>query len=140
MNKEEKQILLKDICARLPYNICVLHDYDKKFDSGLICYLSKIDLENKQLWAYGIFEPLDIENIKPYLRSISSMTKKEKEEFNKTQNKIAIQWDDYGAPVMYEYAHTIKTFDWLLAHHFDFRGLIKKDLALEAFEGMYKTE
>ena len=39
-----------------------------------------------------------------------------------------------------EYVPTLETFDWLNAHHFDYRGLIEKGLALEAPEGMYKTK
>lgn len=31
-----------------------------------------------------------------------------------------------------------QVIDWLLAHHFDYRGLIPMGLALEATEGMYK--
>lgn len=62
-----------------------------------------------------------MENIKPYLRPMSSMTKEEKKEYNKL-----LCW---RSPK--------KVFDWLNAHHFDYRGLIKKGLALEAPKEMY---
>ena len=65
--------------------------------------------------------------IKPYLRSMSSMTEEEVDEFT--------QFDVYanGEYIMPNY----EVIDWLNAHHFDYRGLIKKDLALEAPKGMY---
>ena len=34
----------------------------------------------------------------------------------------------------------LELLDWLNAHHFDYRNLIGKGLALRAPEGMYKTE
>ena len=64
--------------------------------------------------------------VKPYLRSMSSMTEEEKDEYDKT-----FDWD---------YAIQGTPFDWLNAHHFDHRGLIEKGLAIEASEDMYKTE
>ena len=60
-----------------------------------------------------------IENCKQYLRPMCSMTKEEDNEY------INTMWD---------------AVDWLNAHHFDYRGLIRMGLALEAPEGMYKTE
>lgn len=59
--------------------------------------------------------------IKPYLRSLSSMTNAERDRMRKDINKT----------------HEDIT-DWLDKYHFDYRGLIKKGLALEAPENMYK--
>ena len=42
-------------------------------------------------------------------------------------------------PIPYE-EYIRKISDWLNAHHLDYRGLIEKGLALEAPEGIYKTE
>ena len=63
-------------------------------------------------------------DIKPYLRPMSSMTEDEGVELDNT-----VIMGNYGDDA-----------DWLNAHHFDYRGLIKKGLALEAPEGMYKIE
>ena len=129
MTLEEKELLLKDLCARVPYNT--------RIDGGVEGYII-LDA----IW-YGII----VANIKsglepylPYLRPMSSMTEEEKREYYKTKDKIAVQWDDYGAPIGYEYTYTIKTYDWLNAHHFDYRGLIEKGLALEAPEDMYNIK
>ena len=67
------------------------------------------------------------EYIKPYLRPMSSMTKEELKEFQKLRDIIPLDW--------LPFAH-----DWLLAHHFDYRGLIEKGLALEAPKGMYNIK
>ena len=131
MTQEEKNLLLKDLCGRLLYNVIINCTEDDDKRTNFNCFFTGDmfkDIQNgTAMW-----------NIKPYLRPMSSMTEEEKEEYNKTKDKIAIQWDDYGAPVGYEYAYTIKTFDWLNSHHFDYRGLIKKGLAIEAPEGMYE--
>ena len=130
MEENLKQLLLKDLCARLPYNVvirCTDNDTDYK------CFLTT-NILNELLLNTEYYD------YKPYLRPMSSMTEEEKKECNKTKDKIAVQWDDYGTPVGYEYAYTIKTFDWLLANHFDFRHLIQKGLALGAPNGMYKIE
>jgi hypothetical protein len=88
-------------------------------------------------------------DIKPYLRSLSSMTEEEKKELSKKYNwrigngQIQIRyhsqgcWDDETECLTEEY---IILFDWLNKHHFDYRELIKKGLALEVPEDMYKTK
>ena len=116
MTQEEKQLILKDLCARLPYGVKVhiTHDwfyeeiepYDRRLDCDVIKHLRANEY-----------------TVKPYLRPMSSMTEEEYQEF--------------GYDVL---RYTPREFDWLNAHHFDYRGLIEKGLALEAPEGMYKTE
>ena len=75
----------------------------------------------------------EAEYIKPYLRPLDSMTEEEKEEYHKLTN---IAW---SGPLPF-YALTFDGVDWLNENKFDYRGLIPMDLALEAPEGMYKTE
>jgi len=136
MTKEERELLLKDLCSRLPYGVKFVRDawnYEWDQEMSIVETLEDIDkngyIENTKVYT--------VEDIKPYLRSMSSMTEEEKREYYKTKDKIVVQWDDYGTPIGYEYTYTIKTYDWLNAHYFDYRGLIKKGLALEAPEGMY---
>ena len=86
-------------------------------------------------------------DIKPYLRPISSMTEEEREEwadkFNLAMDELSSILDEKeaedAAPYMFAKSH-FTSIDWLLAHHFDYCGLIERGLALEAPEGMYKTE
>ncbi len=121
MTQEEKELLLKDLCARLPYGvICQMEDKliineSQYYDSTLSERHIELFRNHKDFY------------IKPYLRSMSSMTEEEVDEFT--------QFDVYanGEYIMPNY----EVIDWLNAHHFDYRGLIKKGLALEAPKGMY---
>ena len=70
--------------------------------------------------------------IRPYLRPMSSMTKEEIKDFF-TVRRFEYDADD---KLISKYGNDT---DWLNAHHFDYRGLIEKGLALEAPEGMYKV-
>lgn len=120
MTKEDKQLLLKDLCTRLPYGVKFLREswnFEWDQEMSVIDMLEDIDkdgyVNNTKVYT--------IEDIKPYLRSLSSMTEEEKEELR------TIKWT--------KLEHY--TVDWLNAHHFDYRGLIEKGLALEAPKVMY---
>ena len=122
MTQEDKNLLLKDLSGRIPYNVKVQTPDGDTVELYSIGNCEMDDTKTR-LFINGGYYP-DI--VKPYLRSMSSMTEEEKEEYDKT-----FDWDYFiqGTP-----------FDWLNAHHFDYRGLIEKGLALKAPEGMYKTE
>ena len=141
MSKEEKELLLKDLCARLPYGVQVAEDNEW---IGTLMSLDPFDLDYTSVYVklkgsekQQSYFPSEI---KPYLRPMSSITEEETKEFRATKDKIPIQHDEYNNPIGYESAYTLKSFDWLNAHHFDYRNLIGKGLALEASEGMYKME
>lgn len=125
MKKEERQLLLKDLSARLPYNPMVhIHDLDTT-DYENYLYADYLD----SMMSYSI-------RLKPYLRPMSSMTKEEEKEYRKTMDKYISNSDDFSKYI--EYSWTIDTFDFLNAHHFDYRDLISKGLAFEAPKDMYK--
>ena len=130
MTQQEKQLLLKDLCARLPYSVYVT---TKKYYQLM---LIGIDLtpygDVIKLYGNMDFEDATPEDIKPYLRSLLSMTEDEKEE----QSKIVMQ--SMSCSLDNSESATTTLNDWLLSKHFDVRGLISKGLALEAPEGMYK--
>ena len=120
---EDKQLLLKDICARLPYGVFMTNKKLRKTFYPLTCDDLK-DATFDDEWD-------DI----PYLRPMSSMTDEERKEYNDiVKNTI----DFYDCPKSEEICFFTILIDWLNAHHFDYRGLIEKGLALEAPEGMYK--
>ena len=125
MKKEERQLLLKDLSARLPYNPMVhIHDLNTTdYDN----YLYADDLDS--MMSYSI-------RLKPYLRPMSSMTKEEEKEYRKTMDKYISNSDDFSKYT--EYSWTIGIFDFLNAHHLDYRGLIPMGLAFEAPKDMYK--
>ena len=125
MTQEEKQLLLKDLCGRLPYEVKV--EAVPYADPQILCTIDPIRKEFR--FDFGGYKNIFATNwvgeeysiVKPYLRPMSSMTEEEDNELN------SARMGRYGEDV-----------DWLNAHHFDYRGLIEKGLALEAPEGMYK--
>lgn len=125
MTNEQEQLLIKDLCARLPYGVKIhikpsLETGEDGVDDQI---LEAVDLGYNVFNAYSVM-PTDV---KPYLRPMTSMTSEEKEEY---------------AFLLYDCGIGIKGIthctDWLNAHHFDYRGLIEKGLALEAPKGMYE--
>ena len=126
MTQEDKELLLKDLCARLPYGVkCENYNHidgrnvfkvtDIR-DNGYICGT----VNNHYCWA--VFDPLEL---KPYLFPLSSMTEEQKM-FLKQQNWcIAISTSGTVET-------TIEGIDWLNKNHFDYRGLIEKGLAIDA--------
>ena len=123
MTQEEKNLLLKDLLCRVLYGVKV--DYHTNiFTLGYNLYLNNGDVafENYPM----LYSLENIESVKPYLRPMSSMTNEEWEDFNNCRGV-----DGVLMPISNE-------LDWLNEHHFDYRGLIEKGLALKAPEGMYK--
>ena len=116
MTQEEKDLLFKDLCARLPYHTRVkVLLKDGTTEEGAL------DLQHN----YGdvlqdAFYYNKIKDIKPYLRPMSSMTEEEK--FMYEGLMIGIDNISYMLDVI----------DWLNKNHFDYRGLIEKGLAIDA--------
>lgn len=136
---EEKQLLLKDLCARLPYGVKIeitAHnlDYEKDFGRVVIADVCSIQTAKDDdgnlfpcvITCYDKYKTQgnDVESIKPYLRPMSSMSEEEREYYFVVRGKV------FSGIIEAE-------TDWLNAHHFDYRGLIEKGLALEAPEDMY---
>ncbi len=136
MTQEEKQLLTKDIFGRVLTGIKV----DYKGQAFTLGYNLCLEEGNVAFESYPMKFYLEgIETIKPYLRPMSSMTEKEKDEFDKLMNLVEERCINAYGKGGYTLAFT-ELNDWLNAHHFDYRGLIKNGLALEAPEDMYKTE
>ena len=126
MTQEEKQLLLQDLCGRLPYKPKIqwdCADYDLLALENCEPLLARIIDDSP--YSYAISKPLD--EIKPYLRPMSSMTEEEVDEFT--------QFDVYSESeyIMPNY----DAIDWLNKKMFDYHGLIEKGLAIEAPEEMY---
>lgn len=126
MTKEEKQLLLKDLCTRLPYGVKLryVEDLVVKKESHIIT-LNNIYLE------HILNGDADI---KPYLRPMSSMSEEEQRTLDSMCNGVEMVSRLSGLK-MFD-----KAFDWLYSKHLDIHGLIEKGLALEAPEDMYKNE
>lgn len=119
MTQEEKQLLLKDICARLPYNVIInCEGRGIKYKCFLTTDILNEILLNQEYYDY-----------KPYLRPMSSMTEEEWKEYRPLCNNVLL--------MRYSVSNHYPVTDWLLAHHLDFRRLIEKGLAIEAPDDMY---
>ena len=136
MTQENKELLLKDLCTRSFYGVmCDRLGQAKKLLSVSPDKLYCIELDN------GEYTPskYKVEDVKPYLRPMSSMTEEEKKEWHDTFDSVqdyVPEADDYDDN--WHEQPGIESYDWLNEHHFDYRGLIPMGLALEALEGMYK--
>ena len=116
MTQNEKDLLLKDLCARLPYGVKVRYSSYEKF---ITCTLQAIDYvyNNVDLWSKdACFNPVNISKIKPYLFPLSSMTWEQECQYREV---IASSLNHY------------EVYDWLNKNHFDYRNLIGKNLAID---------
>ena len=113
-NGNTKELLIKDLSSRLPYDVKVL--YDNKVFS--IDYVSSIYEEIKLDTCDNY--TLDVSDVKPYLFPLSSMTEEEKLMYE----GLMIGIDNIS--------YMLDVIDWLNSHHFDYRGLIEKGLAIDA--------
>jgi len=113
MTEEEKDLLLKDLCSRLPYGVkCHFKYGSAEGDITLSCIDNNV-ARFEYGWHGRFHVSIDANYIKPYLRPMSSMTE---EEYNFIYNGHAIFW------IIEDYCNK---------HHLDYRGLIEKGLAIE---------
>ena len=138
MTREQKDLLIKDLSARLPYGVIVK-------DRNGIHELTPGNTEFTDLFNNNKC------NIKPYLRPISSMTEKEvtklfdilnldkenETEWLKVNDSNIIRLFTQEGKDFYEIAEAI---DYLYSIHVDFRGLLWENLAIEAPEDMYNIK
>lgn len=115
MTQEDKQLLFKDLCMRLPYGV--------KFNYG---GYSRFDYTLEIMTSTSINDDFPIGDCKPYLRPLFSMTEEERIAYlnacdNEMEENVLVQPRYSG-------------IDWLNEHHFDYRGLIEKGLAIEVTE------
>lgn len=146
MTQEEKQLLLRDLCARLPYGVNVLADMDKEFEGGCIGVVVSIqpyvgkkypELKGQFLiYQKSSLSPMLIDEVRPYLRPMSSMSSKEWVEYCDACVEDEKSWVWAGKE--YKFTPVTHREEFLNSHHFDYRGLIPMGLALEAKEGMYE--
>ena len=141
MKQEDKDLFIKDICARIPYGVvgkCELDaSYDTSFDTifqthkfdavisgfkadSLFVYPLIEDRDEQEFANEEVANGIDILDFKPYLLPMSSMTEAEKLMYE----GLMIGTDNIS--------YMLDVVDWLNARHFDYRGLIEKSLALDA--------
>jgi hypothetical protein len=135
MKLEDKELLFKDLCARLPYSTLCYCKWTKDAPngtSGCVQEVSTYLLEELMIIDDQNYE-CQICEIKPYLRPMSSMTDEEYEQYRKFSYYGAAGYrnNDYKEMVA---TPSFEKMDFLNAHHFDYRGLIEKGLAIAVTE------
>ena len=117
LNTFDKELLLKDICARLPYGVKIQVPYED--GSGYF---------DETVWEVNNDGPfhvngwgIEYEYVKPYLFPLSSMTEEQEKEYN-----------DLNCYELGCFPHSEEALDYLTKNHFDYRGLIEKGLAIDA--------
>ena len=131
MTQKEKQILLQDLCARLPYGVKVAYLFwdERKGEEYIVpMTVYSVNADGYMELIGDVDEEgghVEIDKYLMYLRPMSSMTDKERFEYlnvcgNEMENALS--------------SPRYSGIDWLNAHHFDYRGLIPKGLAIEVTE------
>ena len=118
MTQEEKELLLKDLCCRLPYGVKGVITYDK---SNTTFTVEGID---NNILHLSDAEECYVEDFKPYLRPMESMTKEEFEEFNNLLETSFYLFTDIKLL-------SLAQLEWLNKNHFDYMRLIDDDLAID---------
>lgn len=117
MKQEDKDLLLKDLCARLPYGVKVLYE-NEIFEIEYVCPMyEEVKLNNHVNWTIGIDE------VKPYLFPLSSMTLEQ----SKIYHELIGGMFETSALINFEVLE-----DFFHKNHFDYRGLIPMGLAIDA--------
>lgn len=132
MKAEDKELLFKFLSENLPYGLNVLEDLDKTFDGGAIGELKTVTYIHGEPHIYTNHSliPINMEEIRPYLRTFSSMTEDEKREFVK-QNCMK-EFHSVDADCILYFTHNC--INWLRENHFDYMNLIPRGLAIAVTE------
>ena len=140
MTQEHKEILIRDLCGRLPYGVKAYikkwSKLDMKYYEGVYT-VESIDtslntiIADSERSCVEVIVGYDDYEIKPYLLPLSSMTEEQKKEYGKvcdldTEILSKHPMDGTPFPALYN------SQDWLNKNHFDYRGLIPMGLAIDA--------
>ena len=149
----DKELLLKDLCARLPYGVKVgTTDNDGSLENVWDTLWFNTFTEDVKL-THSIEDAdkiIDISETKPYLFPLSSMTEEQLNDFYATIRPVIeealdawkndkTEYEGERPITLQDIKPDIVTVNWMLKNHFDYRGLIEKSLALDATNlGIYE--
>ena len=126
MTQEDKELLLSDLCARIPYYVKCNYNNIYNNHNGTL-----MSINNNRVTIDGICK--DIVDVKPYLFPMSSMTEEQKNDFfNCCYNAEQEASKFSNGKLKFVYDYEIVKIDWFNKNHFDYRGLIEKGLAIDA--------
>ena len=130
MTKEDKDLLLRDLCSRLPYGVKMNHIADDEYSPNTLIGIAKdmITLE-----GLGGYECVNVEHYKPYLFPLSSMTPEQRKEYESLCIEKTSECNDlYDIVFAKDYYDTIESIEFLYKNHIDIKGLIPKGRAIDA--------
>ena len=135
MTQEQKQLLLIDLCGRLPYGVKCQVQEDEFTYIGTLCKL-EIDNANGNLLDFeesvsGLEWQVYISEVKPYLFPLSSMTEEQRKEYDSIiYHSVELHYDRYYEVIDVDSFKELQDFYHI--NHLDYRGLIPMDLAIDA--------
>ena len=129
MKQEDKDLLLKDLCARLPYRVKYMDLWNPDELPTTLC---DINVDVELIMNTDGFS-LEVEKCKPYLLPLSSMNEEQKKEYNRLKHEVPVCHYEYGDVVEeIELFESPESFEYLIENHFDYYGLIPMGLAIDA--------
>lgn len=167
MKKEDKELLLKDLCARLPYGVKILHEgWNYEWDDELSTVERVVGIDDKFIYTKVINthngkeyrddkHTIRLFDDKLFLRPMSSMTEEEKKEFEDKFNSNLDIDEILGTDLLpkdFVFGIGLESMDviptWLNKKMFDWRrvydeeekkwkSMIDAGIAIKAPEGMY---
>lgn len=137
MTQEEKDILMKDLCARLPYGVKILHEgWNYEWDQELSTLEKVTGIDERFIYTKVINDngeeytssrhTISLLDDKPYLFPLSSMTEEQKEEYCGLQQKVIYNSKGLINSDVMEYVN------WCYKNHIDINNLIPMGLAKDA--------
>lgn len=139
MTQREKDLLLIDLCSRLPYGVIIEHKGNiSRLDTIFMCdsiSISSTSIDNELLYN------LDLDEVKPYLYPMSSMTEEQYESLresgildNCSHSYEYVNPHIHGVSFIFKEfkTYSLELIEWLNKNHFDYRGLIPMGLASDA--------
>ena len=135
MTQKDKELLFRDLCARIPYNVkCYNSKYRPDLAEEIICITVNYNHPCVQLGTY-LYK---LEQVKPYLFPLSSMTKEQLFEVQEILGKNEIEIEDGFLNIIdssrntITYLEILALLNWFYKNHFDINDLIPMGLAIDA--------
>lgn len=150
MKKKDKELLLKDLCTRLPYGVKCEDEHGNVLELSSIEQLNNIDKQNTVTFrypdnTYNTFWAIDLDKFKPYLFPMSSMTEKQIDKLKELCDMYDPvndndDYEDWGTCLItkhfmddgYRFKFNFRLFDFLNKNRLDYYGLIPMGLAIDA--------
>ena len=134
MTQEDRQIFLKDLCARTPYGVKVQYMNNIFVIDYVSPMYGEVKLDTSDNWTVGVSE------VKPYLFPLSSLTEEQRNNISKLLISTQNEFSPYGEINMKGcdnlFISSVKQsnalINYCLTNHLDINSLIEEGLAIDA--------